>query len=68
MIPSTTGSVSEKISQPQEAALDGDAHGPMPQQDSMGCHGHEMHPQKLVRLVGCHDARAGKRQADDRQH
>jgi hypothetical protein len=28
--------------------------GPMPQQGSMGGHGHEMHPQKFVQLVGCH--------------
>jgi hypothetical protein len=30
--------------------------GPMPQQDAMDCHGHEMYPQKLVQLVGCHAA------------
>jgi hypothetical protein len=30
--------------------------GPMTQQDMRGAHGHDMHPQKLVRLVGCHDA------------
>jgi hypothetical protein len=29
--------------------------GPMPQQDMSDAHGHEMHPQKLVQLVGCHD-------------
>ncbi len=28
--------------------------GPMPNQGSMGGHGHEMHPQKFLRLVGCH--------------
>jgi hypothetical protein len=27
--------------------------GPMPQQGAMGAHGHEMHPQKFVQLVGC---------------
>jgi hypothetical protein len=27
--------------------------GPMRQQGSMGGHGHEMHPQKFVQLVGC---------------
>ena len=32
--------------------------GPMPQQGSMGGHGHEMHPQKFVQLVGCHDSAA----------
>jgi hypothetical protein len=32
----------------------------MSQQDAGDCHGHEMHPQKLVQLVGCHDPNAGK--------
>jgi len=27
----------------------------MTQQDMRKAHGHDMHPQKLVRLVGCHD-------------
>jgi hypothetical protein len=27
-----------------------------------------MHPQKLVRLVGCHDLNAGKNQAGHRRH
>jgi len=30
---------------------------PMSHQNS-GDHGHEMYPQQLVRLVGCHDAHA----------
>jgi hypothetical protein len=34
------------------------APGPMPQQDAVGAHGHEMHPQEFVRLVGCHDSNA----------
>jgi hypothetical protein len=29
--------------------------GPMTEQDMRNAHGHDMHPQKLVRLVGCHD-------------
>jgi hypothetical protein len=37
--------------------------GPMPQQDMSDAHGHDMHQQKLVQLVGCHDdgVDAGKR-------
>jgi hypothetical protein len=27
----------------------------MTEQDMRNAHGHDMHPQKLVRLVGCHD-------------
>jgi hypothetical protein len=30
--------------------------GPMSQQDAADCHGHDMHPQKFVRLVGCHES------------
>lgn len=37
----------------------------MTQQDIRDAHGHEMHPQKLVRLVGCRDA--GVRKPDDEQ-
>jgi hypothetical protein len=32
--------------------------GPMPRQDIFDAHGHDMHPQKLVRLIGCHDGGA----------
>jgi len=34
--------------------------GPMTQQDMRNAHGHDMHPQKLVRLVGCHDTSVRK--------
>jgi len=30
---------------------------PMPQQDLIGGRGHDMRPQKFVRLIGCHDSR-----------
>ena len=30
--------------------------GPMSRQDIFDAHGYDMHPQKLVRLVGCHDS------------
>jgi len=40
---------------------------PMSRQDVFDAHGHDMHPQKLVRLVGCHetDAEAERRAARD---
>jgi hypothetical protein len=43
--------------------------GPMSQQDVSDAHGHDMHQQELVRLVGCHesDAEAGRRMARDRK-
>jgi hypothetical protein len=34
--------------------------GPMTQQDAGNSHGRDMHPQKLVRLVGCHDVNPRK--------
>ena len=43
-------------------------HGPMSQQDAVGSHGHEMHPQGFVQLVGCHDLAAGKHEAAHRLH
>ena len=33
--------------------------GPMSLQHAVGSHGHEMHPQKFVRLVGCNHCSAG---------
>jgi hypothetical protein len=48
-----------------DAHADGGAQAPMSQQDD-GFHGHEMHPQKFVRLIGCHDPEAAKHQAADR--
>ena len=29
--------------------------GPMCQQSPLGAHGHDMHPQEFVRLIGCSD-------------
>jgi hypothetical protein len=44
------------------------AQGPMSQQDAAGSHGREMHPQKFVRLVGCHESNAGKQEVARRLH
>jgi len=35
---------------------DSGARGPMSLQNAADSHGHEMHPQKFVRLVGCHES------------
>jgi hypothetical protein len=59
MIPSTMRPVPAKLPRKKDVIADGGAYRPMSQQDG-GSHGHEMHPQKLVRLVGCHDPNAGK--------
>ena len=42
--------------------------GPMSLQDAGDCHGHEMHPQKFVRLVGCHESNPGSHQDVHRLH
>jgi len=62
MSPSKTYPVQAQSPQQTDAHADSGVQGPMPQQDAGDSHGHEMHPQKLVRLVGCHDPHAGKRE------
>ena len=42
---------------------DGPVQGPMSQQDATDCHGHDMHPQKFVRLVGCHESNLARDEA-----
>jgi len=59
MIPSTMRAMSAEAARKRDVIADGGAApGPMPQQDAGDCHGHEMHPQKLVQLIGCHDPHA----------
>jgi hypothetical protein len=48
---------------PQKKDIIADGLGPMSEQDVTGSHGHEMYPQKLVRLIGCHDVSAAKHDA-----
>jgi hypothetical protein len=67
MISSKVGSVAAEFPQERDAT-DCGAQGPMSQQDAVGSHGHEMHPQKFVRLVGYHDPNAGKHDAAHRVH
>lgn len=42
--------------------------GPMTQQGTMGAHGHEMHPQRFLRLIGCHESSRQKEEAAMRLH
>lgn len=60
MISSHMGSVPAQFPQKSNVIDDCGAPGPMPQQDAVGSHGHEMHPQKFVQLVGCHDSNAAR--------
>jgi hypothetical protein len=58
----------QKQKQKKKMTDDSRAQGPMSQQGAAGSHGREMHPQKLVRLVGCHEPDAGKQQVARRIH
>jgi hypothetical protein len=58
MNPSSTRSMPAESQRKTDVVGDGGVPGPMPQQDAGDCHGHDMHPQKLVQLVGCHDPHA----------
>ena len=59
---------SVEIPQEKHAIADCGVQGPMSLQDAADCHGHEMHPQKFVRLVGCHDLNAAKHEAGRHLH
>ncbi len=66
MTVSTARLVSVESSYQKKNAKDVSADcGPMRQQNMSDAHGHDMHPQELVQLVGCHDdaVDAGKRAA-----
>jgi hypothetical protein len=47
-----------ELQQKKDPIADGGAQGPMSQQNAADCHGHDVHPQKFVRLVGCHETNA----------
>jgi hypothetical protein len=66
MIPSNVRSVPAESPQKTDVTTGCDVHRPMSQQHAGDSHGHEMHPQKLVQLVGCHDPNAGKHQGAHR--
>jgi hypothetical protein len=68
MIPSNVGSVPAEFTRQRDVIADRSAHGPMSQQQAGDSHGHAMHPQKLVQLVGCHDSNAGKHEGAHRVH
>jgi hypothetical protein len=56
------GAAPADLPQKGDARVDHGDHAPMSQQDTVGSHGHEMYPQKFVRLVGCHGS--GKHEVD----
>jgi len=65
----TTSNLSRIPAEPQQkkdSIADGAAQGPMSQQNAADCHGHDMHPQKFVRLVGCHESNVGQHESAHR--
>ena len=52
----------------RKEVIGGGAQGPMSQQGAADAHGHEMHPQKFVRLVGCHETNADRPEGAHRLH
>jgi hypothetical protein len=66
VISSKLGSVPAELPHERAVSSDCSAHGPMSQQHAGDSHGHAMHPQKLVQLVGCHDSNAGKHEVSHR--
>jgi hypothetical protein len=65
---SNLGSVPAEFPQRDDLIADSGAQAPMSQQDAADSHGHEMHPQKFVRLVGCHETNTGRHQAAYHPH
>jgi len=65
---SNLGPVPAGLSPKKDVTAEGGAHSPMSQQNAADCHGHEMHPQKFVRLVGCHESNAGSNEAARHLH
>jgi hypothetical protein len=61
MIASNMGSEPAESSRKTEAIAEGGAHLPMSEQNTADGRGHEMHPQKFVRLVGCHETPSPQR-------
>jgi len=57
---SNMGSVPAELPQKKDVIA---GQGPMSQQNAADGHGHEMHLQKFVRLVGCHESTAGQHEA-----
>jgi hypothetical protein len=66
MIVINVDSVPAEFLHKRDVIADCGARGPMSQQHAGDSHGHEMHPQQLVQLVGCHDPNAGKHEGAHR--
>jgi len=68
MITSNLARMPAELPHEKNLTEDSGARRPMSQQDAADCHGHDMHPQKFVRLVGCHESNSARDQAPYRLH
>ena len=68
MSASNVGSAPAEFSRTRDTIEQSGVQGPMPQQDMDSCHGHEMHPQMFLRLVGCHELNPASHEAAYRLH
>lgn len=66
MVTSNVGSAPTERPQGEQKKTAAANCGPMMQQGTLGAHGHEMHPQEFIRLVGCHEQ--SRRRQDALQH
>ena len=60
---SNMGSAPAELPQEKDVIAD---QGPMSQQNAADFHGREIHPQKFVRLVGCHESNVGQHESAHR--
>jgi hypothetical protein len=56
MLRSNAALIPPKSTQEKDMIVDSGAQGPMSLQNAADSHGHEMHPQGFIRLVGCHES------------
>jgi hypothetical protein len=55
------GAIPAELPKKRDATVEADDPGLMSRQDVWDFHGHEIHPQQFVRLVGWRDSKAQKR-------
>jgi len=65
---STSNAVRVPAEFPQEKDVIAAECGPMSLQNAADCHGHEIHPQGFVRLVGCHEPNSASHEDQRRLH
>ncbi len=68
MITSSLNQVPAELAHERDLIADSAVQRPMPLQDFADCHGHDMHPQKFIQLVGCHESNGSGHKASHRLH